>query len=106
MTFHRYTKEYEELQTRFIADLMQASVAAPTDEQQLSAARKYLTSLQPWLTAEDAALPFRAEFSLFDQIDLERKGKEVEGAHVRLSPETERFFHAWLRKQGVDVSTT
>jgi hypothetical protein len=82
------------------------SVAAPTDEHQLSAARTYLTALQPWLTDADAALPFRAEFLLFDRVDVVREGTETKGAHVRLSPETERFFRAWLRKQGVDAATT
>jgi predicted nucleic acid-binding protein len=47
MNFYRCTKEYEELQRRFVADLIQAAVAAPAAEYHLSAARMYLTLLQP-----------------------------------------------------------
>jgi hypothetical protein len=89
---------YRDLLLQFLAELMAVTDSDTTDESFQRAFQTYFNDLRPWLTPADASNTFRAVFPLFSECTI---NEEIDMTTVRLSPEGEAFFRAWVRRQAV-----
>jgi hypothetical protein len=89
---------YRELLLHFLADLMTATDTAATPEAFGRAVQAYFEDLRPWVCPAAAPSTPRAVFPLFADCTMH---EDTEVTAVRLSPEGEAFFRAWVRRQTV-----
>jgi len=90
--FHSLSRE---LLLLFLADLLTATDAAATPEAFERAVQAYSEDLRPWMCPADAPSTPRAAFPLFADCTMH---EDTEVTAVRLSPEGEAFFRAWVRR--------
>ena len=95
-------EQENELRVQFIADVLQASIDAPTPAAQDQAVHAYLQSLQPWVQVAESAEPPRPAFTLFEHVEFTAQGEEDELITLTLTPEGELLFRAWLRRRAFD----
>ena len=87
---------YHDLFLQFLAEVMAATT---TPGQALPRAlQAYFDDLCPWVHPEEAPTDPRAVFPLFAEYAL---NEETDVITVRLSPEGEAFFRAWIRRQAI-----
>ncbi len=89
---------YRELVLQFLAELMTATAEAPTPAAFHAAVQAYCEELRPWLAPADAPAEARSVFPLFAECTLD---EERDLVTVRLSPEGEAFFRAWVRRRAI-----
>ena len=91
---------YRDLLLHFLADLMTATNTAASLEAFERAFQAYFDDLSPWVFPADAPSTPRAVFPLFAECTM---NEDTEVTAVRLSPEGEAFFRAWVRRQTVQM---
>jgi hypothetical protein len=87
---------YRDLVIQFLAELMVATQAEPTQDAFQRATQAYCDSLRPWLEPGDCPTPARTVFPLLEDYTCHEDTDQIA---VRLSPEGYAFFRAWLRRQ-------
>jgi hypothetical protein len=87
---------YQDLVTRFLAELMRAIRDEPTQDAFQRATQAYCDNLRPWLEPGDCSTPARDKFPLFESYTC---NDDTEQITVRLSPEGYALFRAGLRRQ-------
>jgi len=85
-----------ELKLQFLAELMLATQDASTPEAFQQATQAYFDALFPWLDPHEYPTVGKANFPVFANCDID---EVTDFATVQLSPESEAFFHAWLRRE-------
>src|SRR5262245_31403515 len=93
---------YRDLVLQFLAELLSATYAAATPETFQSTFQAYFDELRPWLLPADVPSTPRPVFPLFDEFTMDETSDVTS---VRLSPEGEAFFRAWVRRQAVLAET-
>lgn len=93
---------YREHVLQFLSELMNATETGVTAGAFQHAVQAYCDDLRPWLTPTDAPHSPRVSFSLFDEYAINENTNVIT---IRLSPEGEAFFHAWMRRQMVMAKT-
>jgi hypothetical protein len=93
-----YQTAYHDLFLQFLAEVMAATTSS--GQALPRALQAYLEDLRPWVQPEDAPPNPRAVFPLFAEYAL---NEETDVITVRLSPEGEAFFRAWVRRHAILV---
>jgi hypothetical protein len=93
---------YRDQVLQFLAELLNATDMAATSEAFQRAVQRFCDDLRPWVLETDARRFPHAVFSLVTDYSLD---EEKDGISIRLTPEGEVFFRAWLRQWGVLVET-
>lgn len=89
---------YRDLLLHFLAEVLTVTDSAATPEAFQHVLQGYCNDLRPWLTPADAPPDVRTVFSLVEDCTI---NAETDLTTVRLSPEGEAFFRAWVRRQVV-----
>ena len=97
-----FSAVYRDLVLHFLSELLSATCAAATPETFQRTFQAYFDELRPWLLPTDAPSTPRAAFPLFDEFTID---EATDVTSVRLSPEGEAFFRAWVRRQIVLAET-
>src|SRR5262245_57356736 len=87
-----------ELVVRFLAELMQITGPADQPAAFQTALQKYCDDLRPWLDPSDCPPHPRDCFGLLEKCSFNEGGEHIT---VVLSPESEAFFRAWLRRNKI-----
>lgn len=95
---HATTAAYRDLLLRFLAGLMTATIDASTPEAFQQATQAFRTALDPWFESADLPSQPHPAFCLFAECTFDEQGEVIT---VRLSPEGEAYFRAWVGRQGM-----
>ena len=91
------------LVVRFLGDLLQHTLDAPTEAAHQQALQGFLEDLSPWVLPDELPTLLGPAFTLFDACDFTPTADGTdENMAVVLSPQGEVIFRAWLRRRGVD----
>ena len=86
------------LACRFMAELMDRTMDIADDAAHRRAVQAFCDELRPWVRPGDCLNP-RPEFTVFSRIDMD---EETDAVSVTFTPEGLAFFHAWMRRRGLD----
>jgi hypothetical protein len=89
---------YRELLLHFLAEVLTVTQAAASPDAFQRALQSYCDELRPWVMPADVPPESRAVFSLLDECTID---EATDLTTVRLSPEGEALFQAWVRRQAV-----
>jgi len=87
-----------DLIVQFLAELMQSTINAKSQDAFQQALQGYCDSLRPWLLPSDSPPNPRSVFSLLEGCLFDDTNENVT---VVLSPEAEAFFCAWMRRNEI-----
>jgi hypothetical protein len=93
-----FSTVYHELLLHFLAEVLTVTQPAATPQAFQQALQSYCDELRPWVMPADVPPDARAVFSLLDDCTID---EVTDLTTVRLSPEGEAFFRAWVRRQAV-----
>jgi hypothetical protein len=80
----------------FLAELMAVSRDAPTPGAFQGALQAYCDGLRPWLEPADYPVVARPRFPLVEDSAMD---EATDTLSLRLSPEGQAFFRAWVRRK-------
>ena len=89
---------YREHVLQFLAELLNATSSAATPDAFQRAVQRFCDDLRPWVLETDVHRFPHTIFSLVAEYALDEKSDKIS---LRLTPEGEAFFRAWLRQPGV-----